>query len=63
MKIKFKTTSHLKKRTLIKGEMKMTKTRRMSKRFRLKDHLTQESIKQFNETTPSTPSLVIFKRG
>jgi type IV secretory pathway VirB10-like protein len=45
------------------GEMKLSKTRRMSKRFRLKDHLTQESTKQFNETTSSTPSLVIFKRG
>jgi hypothetical protein len=39
-KIKFKTMSHLKKRALVKGYMKLNKTRRMSKRFRLNDHLT-----------------------
>jgi hypothetical protein len=42
------------------GEMK---TRKMSKRFRVKDRHTQESTKQFNEITPSTPSLVTFIRG
>jgi hypothetical protein len=35
----------------------------MIKRFRIKDHHTQESIKQFNEITPSTPFSVIYKRG
>jgi hypothetical protein len=62
-KIKFKTMSHLKMMALIKGEMKLIKKRRMSKRFKIKNHLTQESTKQFNETTLSTPSLVTFKRG
>jgi hypothetical protein len=47
----------------IKGEMKLIKKWRMNKRFKTKDHLTQESTKQFNEITPSTPSLVTFKRG
>jgi hypothetical protein len=54
--------SHLKKAS-IKGEMKLIKKRRMNKRFKIKDHLTQESIKQFNEIIPSTPYLVTFKRG
>jgi hypothetical protein len=39
-KIKFKTMSHLKMMALIKGEMKLSKKRRTSKRFRIKDHLT-----------------------
>jgi hypothetical protein len=54
-RIKIKTMSHLKRRTLIKGEMKMIKTRKMVKKFRIKDHRTQESTKQFREITPSTP--------
>jgi hypothetical protein len=54
---------YLKRRTLIKGEMKMIKTRKMIKKFRIKDHHTQESIKQFKEITPSTPYLVTFTRG
>ena len=62
-KIKFKTTRHLKMMALIKGEMKLCKKRRMNKRFKIKDHLTQESTKQFNEITPSTPSLVTSIRG
>jgi hypothetical protein len=62
-KIKFKTMSHLKKKASIKGEMKLIKKRRTDKRFKIKDHLTQESTKQFNEITPSTPSFVTFKRG
>jgi hypothetical protein len=62
-KIKLKTMSHLKKRALIKGEMKLIKKRRMNKRFKIKDHLTEESTKQFNEITLSTPSLVTFKRS
>jgi hypothetical protein len=45
------------------GEMKLIKKRRMNKRFKIKDRLTQESTKQFNEITLSTPSLVTFKRG
>jgi hypothetical protein len=63
MKMKIKKMSHLKRRTLIEGEMKIMKTRQMIKKLRIKDHHTQESIKQFNEITPSTPSLVIFIRG
>ena len=45
------------------GEMKLIKKRRMNKRFKIKDHLTQESTKQFNEITPSIPYLLTFKRG
>jgi hypothetical protein len=45
------------------GEMKMIKTRKMIKGFRIKDCHTQESIKQFKEITPSTPFLVTFTRG
>jgi hypothetical protein len=46
MKIK---KSHLKKRTIIKGEMLMIKTRKM---VRVQDRHTQESTKQSNEITP-----------
>jgi hypothetical protein len=35
---------------------------KMSKKFRVKDRHTQESTKQFNEITPSTPYLVTFIR-
>jgi hypothetical protein len=63
MKMKIKRMSHLKRRTMIKGEMKKMKTRKMIKKFRVKDRHTQESTKQFNEITPSTPSLVTFTRG
>jgi hypothetical protein len=63
MKMKIKRMSHLKSRTIIKGEMKRMKTRKMIKKFRVKDRHTQESTKQFNEITPSTPSLVTFIRG
>jgi hypothetical protein len=62
-RIKIKTMSHLKRRTLIKGEMKMSKTRKMIKRFGIKDRHTQESTKQFKEITPSTPYLVTYTRG
>jgi hypothetical protein len=55
MKMKIKKMSHLKRRTWIKGEMKIIKTRKMIKKFRIKDHHTQESTKQFKEITPSTP--------
>jgi hypothetical protein len=61
--MKIKRMSHLKRRTLIKGEMKIINTRKMIKRYRVKDRHTQESIKQFNEITLSTPFLVIFIRG
>jgi hypothetical protein len=60
LKMKIKRMSHLKKRTIIKGEMKLIKTRKM---IRDKDRLTQESTKRFKEITPSTPSSVIFIRG
>jgi hypothetical protein len=62
-KMKIKTMSHLKRRTLIKGEMMIMKTRKMIKRFEIKDRHTQESIKQFKEITPSTPYLVTFIKG
>jgi hypothetical protein len=59
--IKRKNTmmSHLKMTTMIKGEMQMMKIRRMNNQGR---H-TQESIKQYNEITPSTPSSATFIRG
>jgi hypothetical protein len=63
MKMKIKRMSHLKGRTMIKGEIRIMKTRKMIKKFRVKDRRTQESTKQFNEITPSTPYLVIFIRG
>jgi hypothetical protein len=43
--------------------MKLMKTRKIIMKYRVKDRHTQESTKQFNEITPSTPSLVIFIRG
>jgi hypothetical protein len=51
MKKKIKKMSHLKKRSIIKGEMKKMKTRKMSKKYRVKDCHTQESTKQSNEIT------------
>jgi hypothetical protein len=62
-RMKIKMMSHLKRRTLIKGEMKMIKTRKMNKKFKIKDHRTQESTKQFKEITLSTPYLVTSTRG
>jgi hypothetical protein len=50
--MKIKRMSHLKRRTMIKGEMKIMKTRKMIKKFWVKDRHTQESTKQFNEITP-----------
>jgi hypothetical protein len=47
--MKIRRMSHLNRRTMIKGEMK---TRKMSKKYRVKDRHTQESTKQFNEITP-----------
>jgi hypothetical protein len=46
MKIK---RSHLKRRTMIKGEMLMIKTRKI---LRVQDRHTQESTKQYKEITP-----------
>jgi hypothetical protein len=48
MKMKIKRMSHLKRRTLIKGEMTMIKTRKMN---RVKDRHTQESTRRFKEIT------------
>jgi hypothetical protein len=48
-KLKIKRMRHLKRRTMIKGEMTMMKTRKMN---RIKDHHTQESTKRFKEITP-----------
>jgi hypothetical protein len=61
--MKIKKMSHLKKRSMTKGEMKIIKTRKMSKKYRVKDRHTQESTRRFKEITPSTPFLVIFIRG
>jgi hypothetical protein len=63
MKKKIKKMSHLKRRTRIKGEMKLIKTRKMSRKYRVKDRHTQESTRRFKEITPSTPFLVISIRG
>jgi hypothetical protein len=52
MKMKIKNMSHLKRSTMIKGKMTMTKTRKMRKKFRVKDRHTQESTKRFKEITP-----------
>ena len=48
MKEKSKKMSHLKRTTMIKGEMLMIKTRKMNK---IKGRHTQESTKQSNEIT------------
>src|SRR5688572_23098203 len=63
MEMKIKRMSHIKRRTTIKGEMKMIKTRKMIKKYRVKDRHTQESTKQFKEITPSIPCLVTSIRG
>ncbi len=62
-RMKIKTMIHLKRRTLIKGDMKMIKTRKMIKKFRINDHPTPESTKQFKDSTPATPFLVTSTRG
>jgi hypothetical protein len=63
MKKKIKKMSHLKRRAMIKGEMTIIKIRKMIKKYRVKDRLTQESTKRYNEITQLTPSSVIFIRG
>jgi hypothetical protein len=57
---KINQMSHLKTTAMIKGEMQMIKKRRMSKN---QGRHTQESTKQSNEITPSTPSSATFIRG
>jgi hypothetical protein len=52
MKKKIKKMSHLKRRTRIKAEMKLIKTRKMSRKYRVKDRHTQESTRRFKEITP-----------
>jgi hypothetical protein len=48
MKKKINKMSHLKKKAMIKGEMKKIKTRKI---IRIKDRHTQESTKRFKEIT------------
>jgi hypothetical protein len=50
--MRIKRMSHLNRRTMIKGEIKSIRTRKMSKRYRSKDRHTQESTKRFKEITP-----------
>jgi acyl-CoA thioesterase FadM len=52
MNKKFKKMIHLKRRAMIKGEITMIKTRKMIKKYRVKDRHTQESTKRFKEITP-----------
>jgi hypothetical protein len=52
MKMMIKRMSHLKRRTMIKGEMTMIKIRKMIKKNRVKDRHTQESTKRYNGITP-----------
>jgi hypothetical protein len=52
MKMKIKRMSHLKRSTMIKGEMKLIKTRKMIKKYRVKDRHIQESSMRFKEITP-----------
>jgi hypothetical protein len=49
MKETIKKMSHIKRRTMIKGEMLMIKTRKM---MRVEGRHTQESTTQSNEITP-----------
>jgi hypothetical protein len=52
MKMINKRMSHLKRRTMIKGEMKLIKTKKMIKKYKVKDRHIQEFIKRFKEITP-----------
>jgi hypothetical protein len=52
MKKKIKKMSHLKEKAMIKGEMKKIKTKKMIRKYRVKDRHTQESTKRFKEITP-----------
>jgi hypothetical protein len=49
---KINKTNHLKRRTMIKGEMTIIKIRKMIKKNGVKDSLTQESTKRYKEITP-----------
>jgi hypothetical protein len=60
LKEKIKMLSHLKRRAMIKGEMLMIKMRKIKK---FQGRHTQESTKQSNKITPSTPSSATFIRG
>jgi hypothetical protein len=50
--MRIKRMSHLNRRTIIKREIKLIRTMKMSKRYRAKDRHTQESTKRFKEITP-----------
>jgi hypothetical protein len=52
MKKRIKRMSHLKMRSMIKGEMMKIMTRKMNKKYRVKYRHTQESTKRFKEITP-----------
>jgi hypothetical protein len=52
MKMKIKRMSHLKRRTMIKGEITIIKTSKMIKKYRVKERHTQESTKRFKEIIP-----------
>jgi acyl-ACP thioesterase len=52
MKMKIKRLSHLKKRITIKGEIKSTRKRKMSKKFRVKDRHTQGVHQAIQMITP-----------
>jgi hypothetical protein len=52
MKKKIKKISHLKKRAMIKREIKKIKTRKINKKFRVKDRHTQESTRRFKGIIP-----------
>jgi hypothetical protein len=49
MKMRIKKMNHLKRRTMIKGEMPMIKTRKI---MTVQDRHSQESTKQYNDITP-----------
>jgi hypothetical protein len=64
MRNKFKIMSKLKMEAYMKREMKKKiKRRKKIKKYKYPRCLTQESIKQFKETSSSTWSLMISKRG
>jgi hypothetical protein len=52
MKKRIKRMSHLKMRSMIKGKMMKIKTRKMNRKYRVKDRHTQESTRRFKEITP-----------
>jgi hypothetical protein len=52
MKKRIKRMSHLKMRSMIKGEMMKIMTRKMNKKYEAKDHHTQQSTKRYKEITP-----------